>query len=63
MVIAVPANPCSDSLLTAKSIPTMRLFYLMLRPLLIAYDKVRHSLPKFLSYHVLFVLEKTGNEQ
>ncbi len=54
----VPANPRSDSILRAKSIPTLRRLYSFMWPLFRLYDKIRHSLPKLSSYHVMFVLKK-----
>jgi len=54
----VPANPRSDSILKAKSIPTLRRLYPLLRPLLKLYDRVRYSLPTIFSYHIVFALKK-----
>jgi ubiquinone/menaquinone biosynthesis C-methylase UbiE len=51
-----PANPRSDSILGAKSIPILARLYPRLKPLLSLYDKVRHSMPKLFSYHIIFVL-------
>jgi SAM-dependent methyltransferase len=53
-----PANPRSDSILGAKSIPTLARLYPILKPLLWLYDKVRHSMPKLSSYHIIFVLRR-----
>lgn len=55
-----PANPRSDSILSAKSIPTLARLYPVLKPLLSLYDKVRHSMPTVFSYHIVFVLGRVG---
>jgi ubiquinone/menaquinone biosynthesis C-methylase UbiE len=52
------SNPRSDHLLSAKSIPTLARLHPILKPLLRLYDKVRHSMPKIFSYHIIFVLRR-----
>jgi ubiquinone/menaquinone biosynthesis C-methylase UbiE len=53
-----PANPRSDSLLHAKSIPMLRHLFVTLHPVFRVYDTIRDSLPQILSYHIVFLLRK-----
>lgn len=53
-----PANPRSDSILNAKSIPRLGQLYLAMLPLFRLYDRVRRSLPQISSYHVIFMLKR-----